>query len=408
MNVDTMRAIDRYVGIPLCFAVSWAFRLKEKLVCPKAQKPQKVLFVELSEMGSAILADPAMRWLKEQGCELHFVIFKSNAVSLDLLKTIPSENIFTIRSDSFVTLTLDTLKFLAWCRKKGIDTVIDLELFSRVTSLMSRMSGAVNRVGYDGVHEEGLYRGNHLTHPVMYNPHMHISRNFMALVRAALKPEGEPYQRQLISQDEINLARAEVSQGDQQRVIEKIQTLYPEFQPGNQRLMLVNPNASDLLPQRRWMADRYAEVLRSVLADYPDILVVITGAPAEREGAESLKVEVNNDRCLNSAGLFLFEELVPLYSISTLMLSNDSGPPHFASVTELPTYVIFGPETPKLYGALGNSTPIYAGLACSPCVSAGNHRKTSCMDNQCLKAISAEDVLNTIRPTLEGVIAKVS
>ncbi len=406
MKVDTMRAIDRYVGIPLCFAVSWAFRIKEKLFRPKAQKPKKVLFVELSEMGSAILADPAMRWLKEQGCELHFVIFKSNAVSLDLLKTIPSDNIYTIRSDSFVTLTTDTLNFLKWCRKKGIDTVIDLELFSRVTSLMSRLSGAVNRVGYDGVHEEGLYRGNHLTHPVMYNPHMHISRNFMALVRAALQPAGEPYQRQLITQDEIDLARAEISEKDQQKVIEKIRSLYPEFQPGKQRLMLVNPNASDLLPQRRWMADRFAEVIRTVLADYPDVLVVITGAPAEREGAESLKAAVNNHRCLNSAGVFLFNELVPLYSISALMVSNDSGPPHFASVTDLPTYVIFGPETPSLYGALGHSTPIYAGLACSPCVSAGNHRKTSCTDNQCLKAIYPEQVLNAIRPALDPVIVK--
>ena len=90
------------------------------------------------------------------------------------------------------------------------------------------------------------------------------------------------------------------------------------------------------------------------------------------------------------------------------MVSNDSGPPHFASVTDLPTYVIFGPETPSLYGALGNSTPIYAGLACSPCVSAGNHRKTSCTDNQCLKAIYPEQVLKAIRPTLDPVIAKTS
>ena len=61
-------------------------------------------------------------------------------------------------------------------------------------------------------------------------------------------------------------------------------------------------------------------------------------------------------------------------------------PGHFAAITDMPTFVIFGPETPALYGSLGKTTPIYAGLACSPCVSASNHRKTACMDNVCLRA----------------------
>jgi len=66
----------------------------------------------------------------------------------------------------------------------------------------------------------------------------------------------------------------------------------------------------------------------------------------------------------------------------------------------LRTFVLFGPETPALYGSLGNSTPLYAGLACSPCVSATNHRKTPCRDNVCLQAISVETVLAQLRPAL--------
>ena len=87
-----------------------------------------------------------MRWVRDQNCELHFVIFKDNAVSLDLLKTIPEENIYKLCPDNLFSLGIDTLKFLAWCRRKEIDTVIDLELFSRVTSLMSRMSGAITEL----------------------------------------------------------------------------------------------------------------------------------------------------------------------------------------------------------------------------------------------------------------------
>lgn len=402
MKVDTMRIIDRYAGIPLCFIVSLLFRIKDTLFRPKRKNPKKILFIELSEMGSAILADPAMRWIQNQNCELHFVIFKNNAVSLNILKTIPPENIYTLCPDNLLTLGVDTLKFLLWCRQKGIDTVIDLECFSRITSLMSRMSGAVNRAGYDGVHEEGLYRGKHLTHPVMYNPHIHISKNFMALVHALFQKDESPYQRILICADDVKLIHPIIHKEEKNAVVDKLISLYPPFELGKQRLMLVNPNASDLLPQRRWMPDRFAYVIQDVLANYSDVVVVITGSASEYEGAENLKSQVNNKRCLNSAGLFLFNELIPLYSLSALMLSNDSGPPHFASVTTLPTFVIFGPETPNLYGALGNSTPIYAGLACSPCVSAGNHRKTTCTDNQCLKAIYPEDVLEVITPILEG------
>ena len=402
MKVDTMRVIDHYVGVPLCFLLKLVFKVKELIFRPKEKQPENVLFIELSEMGSAILADPAMRWLKDQGKTLHFVIFEKNAASLKLLNTIPEERIFTIRPDSLFTLAYDSLRFLAWCRQRNIDTTIDLELFSRFTALLSRLSGAVNRTGYDGVHEEGLYRGNFLTHPVMYNPHHHISLNFMALVQACLGEKGQPYQRKLLDQNNIELARAEVDEQLKQSVLSKLVDLKPDFSTDKYRVMLVNPNASDLLPQRRWMRDRYASVISRVLDEYQDILVVITGAPAEKAGAEELKQMVGHERCVNSAGAFTFAELVPLYSVSFVMLSNDSGPPHFASVTDLKTFVIFGPETPELYGALGNSTPIYAGLACSPCVSAGNHRKTTCFDNQCLKAISVDEVIDTMKPTLDG------
>ena len=99
-------------------------------------------------------------------------------------------------------------------------------------------------------------------------------------------------------------------------------------------------------------------------------------------------------------GAVKLEQLPILYSIATLMVTNDSGPGHFSSITPLPTFVLFGPETPALYGSLGNSTPIFAGLACSPCVSAANHRKTPCIDNKCLQAISVKEVFETIWPVL--------
>jgi len=402
MKVDTMRKVDFYAGVPLCFLVSVARRIASLFKPWQRTAPKRVLLVELSEMGSAVLVDPAMRKLQQHGAELFFVIFKKNAASLRLLGTVAEENVFTIRESGLFVLAFDTLRFLFWTRSRGIDTVIDLELFSRYSALLTGLSGANNRIGYHAFHNEGLYRGELLTHRVAYNPHLHIAKNFIALVNAALSQTEElPFSKTLIGDDEVVLARAVVSEEDKALIRAKVLEDYPSYDASNQRIVLINPNASDLLPQRRWMRERFIEVMQKILQTYPDVLVLITGAPNEREEAAQLQKWVGQERCINFAGRLKLLELPALYSISALMLTNDSGPGHFSSVTDMPTFVIFGPETPKLYGSLGNSTPIYAGLACSPCVSASNHRKTPCVDNVCLQVITPQQVFDALRPALD-------
>lgn len=399
MNVDTMRNIDYYVGVPLTFLSTWIKRILP-LRETRQEMPKKVLLVELSEMGSAILVDPAMEKLKQNGAELFFVIFKKNSVSLKLLGTVKEENIFQMREDSILHLVTDTLRFLGWCRKNKIDTVIDLELFSRFTALLTGFSGAHTKVGFYRYHNEGLYRGEMLTHKVAYNPHIHITKNFIALVNALYSKTQElPFSKSLIDESETVLKKAVINEADTAAVKTAVEKCFPGYK--NQEIILINANASDLLPQRRWAQESYIEVIRKILDYRSDVLVLLTGAPAEREGLDAIRQAVENERCVNFAGEVAFLQLPALYSISKFMLTNDSGPAHFASVTAMPTYVIFGPETPDLYHSLGETTPIYAGMACSPCVSAWNHRKTSCVDNQCLQVITPERVFNTIKDRLD-------
>lgn len=359
--------------------------------------PKNILFIELSEMGSAIIVDPAMREAKKRfNGELFFLIFKKNKPSLELLGTVPDEHIFTIDAGNMVSLIKDTFQFLKWAREKKIDTVIDLELFSRFTALLAGFSGADNIVGFYNFHGEGLFRGNMMTREISYNPHIHISKNFMAMINALSEHEDTvPFSKTIISDKDIILAKCQIQEPKVEKVVEKIQSQYPNYKKGA-RILLINPNASELLPQRRWMRERYGDVIKLTLAKYDDIIVLITGGTSEYNGAEALKLMVGDKRCINFAGLSKLTELTSLYSISTLMVTNDSGPAHFAAVTDMPTIVIFGPETPKLYSSLGDTTPIYVGLACSPCVSAANHRKTACNDNICLKLITAETVFNEI------------
>lgn len=399
MNVDLMRKIDYYAGVPLCFLISLLLKLLPR---NQARPPEKVLLVELSEMGSAILVDPAMQKLKrELDAELFFVIFEKNKPSLQLLNTVADDHIFTIRAEGLFGLGIDTLRFLFWTRRRGIDTVIDLELFSRYTALLTGLSGAANRVGFHAFYNEGLYRGKMLSHKVAYNPHIHIAKNFIALVNALLADRPQtPYSKTVVSDEEIRLGKADVQEADIASVQEIIRTHYADLDLERHRIVLINANASDLLPQRRWDRAHYAQVARDILALYDDALILLTGSGSEREGLAGLADEIDHERCINFAGAVGFRQLPALYSASLLMISNDSGPAHFAAVTDMPTFVLFGPETPSLYGSLGPTTPIYAGLACSPCVSAANHRKTACTDNVCLQMITPEQVVSAVQPLL--------
>ena len=409
ISVNTMRAIDHWVGVPLCAIVSpliAAIDGIKNIFGRDDTAPKKLLFIELSEMGSAILVDPAMRNAQARGAELFFLIFKSNRASLTLLNTVKPENIFTIDSSSLGGLIKDTLRFLILARKHRIDTVIDLELFSRFTALLTGMCGARRRVGYHIFHGEGLWRGFMLTRKVHYNPHIHITKNFLSLIHAAFAQKIEvPFSKIEIPDSEVRLEQAIIDPSALEKVRGRIEKLAREanisYIPGKNRLILINPNASDLLPQRRWAQQRFSELIQAVHQQYPQDLILITGSPAEFAYVDKVRSVANIKNALNFAGQVSFSELPPLYTLSDVMVTNDSGPGHFSAVTPLRTVVLFGPETPALYGSVGNSIAITANLACSPCVSAANHRKTPCHDNVCMQAITVPQVLDKVIKQLQ-------
>ena len=402
IRVDTMRRIDHLAGVPLCAFLTPIVYLYDWLMGifqAPSKRPEKVLFIELSEMGSAILVDPAMRETIARGAQIYFLIFKSNKASLELLQTVPNANILTIDASGLLSLITSTIKALLQVHRIGIDTVIDLELFSRFTALLTGCSGAKRRVGYHIFHGEGLWRGDLLTHKVHYNPHIHIAKNFLSLVHAAFSTASElPFSKVAIADQEIHLAQAVVSDEQKQQIASRIRgVIQGQMTSLPATVILINPNASDLLPQRRWAPERFAELIQAASKVWPEAIFLVTGSPEEKNYAASVIEMAQVPHAFNFAGMVKFNELPALYHLAHVMVTNDSGPGHFSSVTPLPTIVLFGPETPALYGSLGKSIPIFAGLACSPCVSAANHRKTPCTNNLCMQAITVPQVISAMK-----------
>jgi ADP-heptose:LPS heptosyltransferase len=143
---------------------------------PGADGPRKILFIELSEMGSTIIASAMIRRVQERyrDAEHCFCIFRKNAASLRLLGLFREECIFRIRDDSLAHMATDVWRFITFCRRERIDTVIDLELFSRISSLISMVSGVRTASVFQPSRRGPLPRRTSDA-PVHYNPYHHVA-----------------------------------------------------------------------------------------------------------------------------------------------------------------------------------------------------------------------------------------
>ncbi len=402
MKLSTMRAVDYWIGVPLCFLCTQLMRLLGSRKGP--EKPKRVLFIELSEMGSTVIANPALeKARKELGAEIFFLIFERNADSLRLLDTVPAANIVTIRDNGLTSLTLDSLRFLRWVRKAKIDTVVDLELFSRYSALLTGLTAARRRVGFYRFHSEGLYRGEMMSHRVNYNGHIHMAKNFVCMVNALLAAKPEvPYSKTHVSDEEIRVPVRPVPENDKEFVSGLVREVYPAFKPEHFRIVLINPNSSEMLPQRRWPRENFAALAKMVVREWEDALVLITGSPSERQEALRMQDAIGHPRIRSFAGMHKLDALIPLYNLSAVLVTNDSGPGHFSAITPIRSIVLFGPETPRLYGSLGNTESITAELACSPCVTAANQKNSACNDPVCMRMVTPERVMESIRGVLNS------
>lgn len=401
MNSLLMRKIDRWLGVPLCWLCTLGLRLAAWLGRGQAPQgaPRRILVIELAEIGGLVVAYPALAHLRRRfpQAELYFLTFAGGQGILDLLGLVDRQHQVIIRPDGLITFLADTLAAIRRMRQLGIDATINLETFARFSTLLALFSGAGRRVGFDRFHDEGRYLGGLITHRVIYNPHRHAAQTFLTLVEALAEPaDAEPRAKVSLEALSLELPRLQTSPQAAQVIEDKLKEHYPALAPG-QRLVLINPNASDLVPVRRWPDAYFLQLALGLLED-PDILVVLTGTAPERPAAEVLRLALESPRVLNLAGATTLPQLIDLYNRASLLITNDSGPAHFASLTGLAVLVLFGPETPAIYGPLGPGVRVlYRGLACSPCVSAYNQKLSPCADNRCLKQITPAEVLEKAR-----------
>jgi len=394
MRISTMRQADRWLGAPVCAILTVWRRVADLVRRTPPAKVRRILFVKLVEQGATVLAWPALKKAVDKvGPEnVFFMVFQENRFIVDALGLIPQGNVLAIRTRGILGTVFSAIGALWRARRARVDAAIDMEFFARSSAALCYLSGAPVRVGLHPTGSEAAWRGDLLTHRLSYNPHLHTSQTFEILVDALDAPADRLPALDLAPPPITNFLpefAARPEEVEEVRGILRQAVRRDELPP----IILLNSNTSDLLPIRRWPGERYVELAQRLLEKYPDVCIAFTGAPDEAEAVAPLVGRIGSGRCISLAGKTTLRQLLILYQFAEVLVTNDSGPAHFAALTPIDTVVLFGPETPALFGAPSPRTHIlYAGIVCSPCVSAYNGRQSRCRDNVCMQRLTVDQV----------------
>ncbi|MDO5295248.1 MAG: glycosyltransferase family 9 protein [bacterium] len=419
MNIKNMRLIDEFAGVPLCAALSFLARARHAAgSCQHFHQLQapKILIIHLSEMGAFVLAQPAIQELQRRipQAELYFLVCSPIDELIQELNLAPKSRIFTIKNNNFAGLTASALRSVYRLRHIGIDAVINEEGFSRFAAILSYLSCPRGlRVGLHPNGLRSLYKGNLETHKVQYNSHIHASRSYLNLIGALwADPQDTPLLKtSLTPSGEIDVTpKAGVCPATWSNYLPLPHTF--SYQPSphsltkianslqkrgiepEQELIIVNPNSSDMVSHRCWPLENYEIVCRELLRRHPQAAIVVTGTAQESAGAHYLRTHVDGP-IYDFTGDTNISELLALYTRCRLMITDNSGLAHLASIVGLPTIVLYGPETPLLFSPLSDKCcQLYANLACSPCISPYSNNKTACTRCcRCLTSLTPQHVL---------------
>ena len=383
---EMLRRLDRVLGGIACRILACCCARHRAVAFPAGER-RDVLVMQLAEMGSMVLALPALGELRQRlpDVRLHFLVMQESRALIDALQLAPPDRIHALDFSSTGALIGSVRRALGSCRRANLAAAIHFDFFAQGHAAFGALACPQGeRVGFDNGKRDA--RRALLTRPVMYSAHHHTADMFAVLVRSLfLPPDAAPFARiPLGSASTLPDYRPDPAD------LHSVQTKLGAN--AEKPLLLVSANASDHLALRRWPLARFAQATREWLDAHDDWHAVLIGTDSDR--AASAEVAAAHEHIVDLTGRTTLGELLALMTAAKLLLCNDSGPAHFASLARLPSVVLFGPETPRLYAPLGGLAEcLHADFACSPCVSAYNDKSSDCPRSLCLEHIQVDAVV---------------
>jgi ADP-heptose:LPS heptosyltransferase len=379
---------DRILAVPLAFLFNGAARLLGRLlrrdhsVTPENVKV--IVVAKLIGMGSILQCAPLLRALKRRypGAKLVFVTMRANRELL--LRLLSVDEILVLDDRSLLSMAGTTLRTVATLIRLRADFYFDLEVYSGFASLLALWAATRNRLGFyrhSTAFKKGIY-----THLVYFNTRMPVRQLYLQLGRVAGIPAGQS-----------ELMGPVAVYEHERSAVSRLLAEAPGWQPEKPYIVL-NPNASDLLLERRWPVESVIEAINRLVASGSQ--VVLMGAPNEAgfvQGLYQMLAPEVQFRVVNTAGRLSLGELLALLEGAACVLTNDTGPMHMAIALQRPTVCLFGPANPEHYGQdLPYVEIFYAQVFCSPCLYEADEPPCN-GHNICMQRIKPQAVVEAVQ-----------
>jgi heptosyltransferase II len=160
------------------------------------------------------------------------------------------------------------------------------------------------------------------------------------------------------------------------------------------RLIGLNPGAS-FGSSKCWPAEYFAQTV-GLLQRRFDAKIILFSGPAENDIARSIITQSTANIIDTSSDQVDLAMLKPLIRRCSLLVTNDTGPRHYAVAFDVPAVVVMGPTDPRWTASnLDRTIVLRQEMPCAPC-----HKKTCPTDHACMKRITPEMVLDAVQKLL--------
>lgn len=356
------------------------------------ENPKVIAVAKFVGLGSIVYTGVLCRAIKERFPNTK-LIYITSRISADFVKRMNYINeVLFIDDRKLVPMIKSTALLILRLWHLRPVLYFDMEVYSNWAAIIATLSLALNRYGFYRKNSD-LKKGMH-THMIFFNTNRHISQIYSQM---ALCVGGEA---------DRNLAGIlNVSDEDKNACQHILKMMEIDSYP----IILVNTNASELLRERRWPEEKWIEYLEQVVQEFPGFIFLLTGAPNETEHVLELYNKLTpktRDNVFNVSGKFDLGPFLALIERASLMVTNDSGPFHFAVALGTPTVSIWGPCKPEHYGPIsGAHKTIYEPVYCSPCLRHADFPPCE-GNNICVKNISVSQVMEATKEVLKFTTKK--
>ncbi|HEU0117629.1 MAG TPA: glycosyltransferase family 9 protein [Alphaproteobacteria bacterium] len=370
MRLTTKIFLDRYLSAPVllvlkqvCVLLGLLMKRRHDLM-PKKQ----ILIIKMVGGGSLVIAMPNLLGLKRRYPDLPLILLTTPAAA-PFAKTLNVFDKIEVIDDRGFFAFIFT-GFMSWLKLFHVDTVIDLEVHSRLTTLFALLLCARNRLAfYVG---ETFWKHNIATHMI----YLQITAGIY------------DYYDQIFSLLDAKPASAE----DVKNCIlrGKVENALPATHP---RLGIAHA-CSELGQERQLTPSEWGNVLERRYGADTMFTATIFGGAGDREFGERVARELTRRfpkaEILNSCGAYTLSEVVRKFTAIDELWCVDSSLLHMARAVGCRTISFWGPTDPIM--RLRNPQPLqdevhYSRLPCSPCVHIST--QPPCRgDNVCIQRIT--------------------